>query len=272
MSKPSTWQRIRRIWVFTGIAVSVGFVGWCLVAYRATSDARAAAVSDARIEVSHEDGFMRFTLSSATQRVPAGLVFFAGSLVDPRAYAPMARAIAAAGFPVILMELPRRGAFGGADSPQLLAHTLDAIHADDRASRWLLGGHSRGAVVATKMADNLQRIGAMSLAGLVLVGTTHPRDIDLSGFAYPVTKIVGTNDGVAPLAKSEANRTLLPANATWVRIEGGNHSQFGYYGFQPLDHFATITRDEQQQQTVNAILDALRAAGELPRYGIPPRP
>lgn len=271
MSTRSTWQRIRRIWVFTGIAVTVAFVAWCAVAYRATPDARAAAESDSRVTVTREDGLMQFTLASATQRVPAGLVFFAGSLVDPVAYAPMARAIAAAGFPVILVELPRRGAFGGADSPQLMEHTLDAIHADMRANRWLIGGHSRGAVVATKLASSLQAIGAISLAGMVLVGTTHPRDIDMSGFVYPVTKIVGTNDGIAPLAKSEANRHLLPTTTTWVRIEGGNHSQFGSYGFQPLDHFATITRDEQQQQTVNAILDALRAAGELPPFVIPSR-
>jgi pimeloyl-ACP methyl ester carboxylesterase len=273
MNTRSKFQRIRRIWAVVGITVTIVFVVWSVWAYRATPNAKAAAESDSRVTVTHEEeGFMRFTLASATQRVPVGLVFFAGSLVDPVAYAPMARAIAAAGFPVILVPLPRRGAFGGADSPLLKQHTLDAIHADERANRWLIGGHSRGAVVATNFAADLQGFGAISLAGLVLVGTTHPRDIDMSGFRYPVTKIIGSNDGIAPEAKSEANRKLLPPHTTWVRIEGGNHSQFGWYGFQPFDHWATITRDEQQQQLVNAILAALREAGELPRFTIPAKP
>lgn len=273
MRARSILQRIRRIWITAGVSVTVLFVVWCLWAYRATPNAKAAAESDARVIVTHEDdGIMRFTLASATQRVPVGLVFFAGALVDPLAYAPLARAIATAGFPVILVPLPRRGTFGGADSPLLIEQALDAIHSDERANRWLIGGHSRGAVVAIKMASELQALGAVSLAGLVLVGTTHPRDVDLSEFRYHVTKIVGSNDGIAPLAKAEANRALLPLHTTWVRIEGGNHSQFGWYGFQPFDHRATITRDEQQQQTVNAILDALRSADELPRYVIPPKP
>ena len=33
----------------------------------------------------------------------------------------------------------------------------------------------------------------------------------------------------------------LPADAQFVVIEGGNHSQFGNYGLQPGDNEATIT-------------------------------
>jgi hypothetical protein len=44
-----------------------------------------------------------------------------------------------------------------------------------------------------------------------------------------------------------------------VRIDGGNHSQFGSYGFQPGDWPATISRAEQQRLTREATLEMLRS-------------
>jgi hypothetical protein len=43
----------------------------------------------------------------------------------------------------------------------------------------------------------------------------------------------------------------------WVPIEGGNHAQFGYYGPQPGDSPATISREEQQAQAVDATVALL---------------
>ena len=97
---------------------------------------------------------------------------------------------------------------------------------------------------------------------MLLVGTTHPRDVDLSTLKWPVTKVVGTNDGIAPITAVDANRALLPAATHWVRIKGGNHSQFGWYGFQPLDHFAGTTREAQHEQLIQAVVDALRRSGQ----------
>jgi alpha-beta hydrolase superfamily lysophospholipase len=180
-------------------------------------------------------------------------VFFPGALVDPAAYAPLARAVAVAGYTVMIMELPRRGAFGGADDPALLSRT--AREMQTAGGRWVVAGHSRGAVVASAFAARHPSI----LAGLVLIGTTHPRDVDLSTLTIPVTKVVGTDDGIAPERKSEETRHLLPAHTRWVRIEGGNHSQFGWYGFQPFDGFAGISAGEQRSQMIAAVLDVIRA-------------
>ncbi len=57
------------------------------------------------------------------------------------------------------------------------------------------------------------------------------------------TKVFGTEDQVAKQSQSEANKKLLPATTTWVRVEGGNHAQFGWYGGQPGDGKAKISRD-----------------------------
>lgn len=52
-------------------------------------------------------------------------------------------------------------------------------------------------------------------------------------------------------------RTLasnLPPHTRFVEIKGGNHAQFGYYGFQLGDHRATIPREQQQAELLRAIL------------------
>ena len=40
-----------------------------------------------------------------------------------------------------------------------------------------------------------------------------------------------------------------------LEIVGGNHAYFGNYGEQKGDGTAIITREEQQEQTVDAMLD-----------------
>jgi len=91
------------------------------------------------------------------------------------------------------------------------------------------------------------------------LGTTHPRDIDLSEIDIPVLKIYGTNDGVASPRKVQNNRSKLPSSANLVAIEGGNHSQFGYYGSQLGDNSADISREQQQEMILNEILQFIRA-------------
>ena len=49
----------------------------------------------------------------------------------------------------------------------------------------------------------------------------------------------------------------MPADYAEVCIEGGNHAQFGNYGEQKDDHAADISREEQQAQTLDAILDMI---------------
>lgn len=51
-----------------------------------------------------------------------------------------------------------------------------------------------------------------------------------------------------------ANRRYLPSDARMIRIEGGNHAQFGWYGFQLGDQAATIARIEQQQIILATLL------------------
>ena len=95
--------------------------------------------------------------------------------------------------------------------------------------------------------------------GLILIGTSHPKEdaFDLSNTTLSVTKIYASNDGLASMEEVQANAIYLPDNTNWVLIDGGNHSQFGYYGAQLGDNAATISREEQQKLTLEAILTVL---------------
>jgi pimeloyl-ACP methyl ester carboxylesterase len=255
MNRRQIWQGIRRVWITVGLSATVIFVAWSLVAYRASAAARLTVRPDTAVTVTHQDGIWFFgpTRSPASDR-PA-LIFFPGALVEPIAYAPLLRAVATAGFPAYLVELPRRGALGGADDPELRRRFDRVVTGSSAPRAWVIAGHSRGAVVAATLAAERHD----GFAGLVLIGTSHPRDVDLSALRVGVTKIVGTRDGVARPGDVEANRHKLPDETRWVWIEGGNHSQFGWYGFQPGDRRPAIDATAQRAQMTNAVIDALRS-------------
>lgn len=254
--KRSVGAVIRKIWVTVGLLATLGFVVWSLIAYRASGEARASLESDSAVNVMHEDGVWHFAPAPGGAAGTVGLVFFPGALVDPIAYAPLARAAAQAGFAAWIVGLPRRGVFGGADDPAVEARMRRVLNAPGAPGHWVVAGHSRGAVVASRVAANPPQ----GFAGLLLIGTSHPRDVDLSGLAVPVTKIVGTRDGLASPGEVEANRAKLPASTRWIWIEGGNHSQFGWYGFQPLDRRATVDASEQRAEMIGGTVETLRLA------------
>ena len=146
---------------------------------------------------------------------------------------------------MLLVELPRRGAFGGADGPEVFARARAAAASRPNVSRWVVAGHSRGGVVAAQVV----RDGFPGLAGAVLIGTPTRAIFPSPPRAIPMTRVFGTRDTVADVEKLERTRANLPPSTRVIPIDGGNHSQFGHYGFQPGDWPATISREAQQAIT-----------------------
>lgn len=260
MKSRNVWRVIRRVWITVGLGATVLFVAWSLLAYRASEFAKAAARRTQAVQVSRVDGVWTFAPrgAAASDRV---LVFFPGALVDPRAYAPLAQHAARQGFRALIIELPRRGAFGGADSPELRLRVQRAFASLGDSASIIVGGHSRGAVVASSVAAERRH----RMDGLVLIGSSHPRDVDLSGLPIPVTKIVGTRDGLASPDEVRQNAHLLPPHTRWIWIEGGNHSQFGWYGFQPMDRRARIPAAQQRNIMARGVMDLMQAQADA-RY------
>lgn len=260
MVKGSRWKTIRRVWIISGITFTILFNGWMLFSSRAQGfDKKKILSSDGRVRVEERSGEIVF--EPVAGRAPAGLIFFPGAMVDPKAYAPLMRKVAEGGYEAVIVELPLRQAPLESQEVEVVERARLLMERDGSSRRWVISGHSRGGVIACRVAATHPSLPA----AMVLMGTSHPVERDLSGLRFPVTKIYATNDGLATVEKVDANRGMLPAATRWVKIEGGNHAQFGWYGRQFRDNPATISREEQQARTVETLLGVLReVSGKAP--------
>jgi len=247
MTGTEIWKRIRITWAILGTTATATLLVWSWLAYRPRAEAQQALAPQGGLGIERVDHGWCFTPATPAREV--GLLFIPGALVDPVAYAPLVRKAAEAGHVGLLMELPRRGALGGAEGPEVIERALRLMDQHPKVRRWVLAGHSLGGAIASRLA----RDAPGRYAALALLGTSHPKNFTLADLKVPVLKVWATRDGFATPKRVEATRGNLPTSTRWISIEGGNHSQFGYYGFQPGDSRATISR-QAQQVTVQANL------------------
>lgn len=243
------WKIVRILWVTFGIL----FILWMANSFRARGFDKSILESDSKVAVAETSRFISFRPNASSQ--PVGLIFFPGGMVQPEAYAPMLRTIAEQGYSIFIVKLPFGSAPLKSQEADVINQALEIISSNESIQHWFVGGHSRGAAIASRFA---YAHGA-SFDGLILIGTSHPKEqaFDLSDSTLAVTKIYASNDGLASPDEVKDNAIYLPANTTWVLIEGGNHSQFGYFGKLLFDNPATISREQQQELTIDAILSAL---------------
>jgi hypothetical protein len=242
-------SRLKKLWwllIVVPVLAAAGFVVWAERTLPPMPDALSALESDGSVQVATE----RWLVFSPVSPEPhTGLILYPGGRVDPHSYAPTARAIAASGYVVVIVPMPLNLAIFGSGA------AADVIAAYPEITTWAIGGHSLGGAMAARFAfghsDQVQ--------GLILWAAYPDSSNDLSDRTLPVTSIYGTLDGLATTEKIDASRALLPGTTEWVAIEGGNHAQFGWYGPQSGDNPATITREEQQTQVVEATLRLLQS-------------
>ena len=224
----------------------IGFLAWGLIIPKPMPEALIALQSDSDVTVTTEP----WLVFQPTDQVPTtGFIIYPGGRVDPRAYAPIAHSIAAQGYLVVIVPMPLNLAVFGANRAASVIQTYPDIQ------YWVIGGHSLGGSMAALYADKHRD----QINGLVLWASYPASSNDLSDSNTKVLSIFGTQDGLATKDKIDASRELLPADTTWVPIEGGNHGQFGWYGDQPGDNPATISRQDQQAQIIQATLDFLKS-------------
>jgi pimeloyl-ACP methyl ester carboxylesterase len=246
--KKPAWRR----WVHYGFVLWAVFViTWLANSYRTRGVPDSTLRSSPAVSVTDGAAALEFLPTSSNDK-PA-LLFFCGSGVSAHAYAPLLRPIAEAGHPVFVVKLPYRFAPLEPHKQAAVQRVFDMRAAHPEISHWVISGHSLGGALACRVVQ----ADPNAFSAMVLVGTTHPKQDDLSSFPLPVTKVYASHDGVAPPDRTLANRGLLPNDTQWVEIPGGNHSQFGHYGRQLRDGKPTISREAQQAATRSAILDAL---------------
>ncbi len=168
-------------------------------------------------------------------------IFYPGAKVEYTAYLPMLVSLAEKNIDCFLVKMPGNLAiFGQAKAGRILKE-YDYPH-------WLLGGHSLGGAMAASYAAKE----ADAFDGLILLAAYPTKD--LSGQSLSVLSVYGSEDGVLNREKLEEGRSLMPAAYTELVIEGGNHAGFGNYGKQKGDGEASLSSEEQQKQTIEAIL------------------
>jgi pimeloyl-ACP methyl ester carboxylesterase len=229
----------------------IGFLAWGLIIHKPMPEALAAMQTDSQVTVTTEP----WLVFQPTDQIPTtGLIIYPGGRVDPRAYAPIAHSIAAQGYLVVIVPMPLNLAVFGAN------RAASVIQAYPDIQHWVIGGHSLGGSMAALYADKHRD----QINSLVLWASYPASSNNLSDSIIKVASIYGTQDGLATKDKIDASRELLPADTTWVPIEGGNHGQFGWYGDQPGDNPATISRQDQQSQIIQATLDLLESVQTNP--------
>lgn len=241
-------KRIRRVWATFGV-LAMAALAW---SYEAKGvDAFLTGDSDLRV-MRHPD---HIEFAPRVARQPAELLILPGGMVEPTAYAPLAQAVARAGFRVVVVRYPFLGrhALTEGQRREALDRAATLLQRTRPEVRRVVVGHSFGGVLASRLAAERPEL----LDALVLIGTTHPRDVDLSRTGLRVTKVLATRDGIAPPARAREFARLLPEDARWVEIEGGNHAGFAHYGPQLGDRRATIGRDAQQRRVVEVLLGEL---------------
>ncbi|NTU61833.1 MAG: alpha/beta hydrolase [Chloroflexi bacterium] len=213
----------------------IGFLAWTRIArYPAFPEAAALAQT-----AQTPQGWYVFQPAQPTD---TGFIFYPGGLVDPAAYAPLMKSLADQGIMSVIVPMPLDLAVFGVNRAN------DVLAAYPEIDHWIIGGHSLGGSMAAQyVKDN-----PTNVEGLAFLAAYPAANVDLSQLPIDVASLYGTLDGVAGDVFDES-LSRLPAGTPLVVIEGGNHAQYGNYGPQAGDGVATISREEQQQQTATAI-------------------
>lgn len=171
---------------------------------------------------------------------PIGMIFYPGGKVEAIAYMPLLMQLADQGVRPVLVEMPGNLAVLDINAAE------DVFSMYQEIEHWYIAGHSLGGAMASQyMEKNHDKVD-----GLILLG------------AYPVNNapvdtlvIYGTHDLLLDLEQ------VAKADQVY-EIKDGNHAYFGDYGEQEGDGKARISREQQQEETVNRIIDLIKKLEE----------
>ena len=241
-------QRVRRgivgtivVLVVVVVLAVVALLFYANMVMRGERSAAIDAWENPAVSITSTDDSIIMTPTGTASR--QGLVFIPGAKVDPYAYMyKLSGIVEETGLIVVITKPTLNLAFF--DQRPLSAFIDGVAGVDD----WFVGGHSLGGVRACQLADTPD---APKVSGLVLFGSYCATD--LSGTTLEVLSIGGQNDGLSTPSKIAAASDNLPADTTFVEIEGLNHAGFGDYGTQSGDGVTTLTSAQQRAEITRAL-------------------
>ncbi len=183
----------------------------------------------------------------------AGFIIYPGGLVDVRAYAVVARALAEAGYLVALVPMPDCLVIFDIGRADAVIDNYPGI------TTWAMGGHSFAATGVCWYVYNKGGTfkNSSKINALVLWAGFPDASQPLTGKPVKVLCMWGTRDPGTTEEDINAAKPTMPPDTYYIPIEGANHSQFGWYGEDEddydfrgegaggLDNIADISRQMQ---------------------------
>lgn len=246
-SKVTSWKK----WlVGLGIVILLLFVSGYIFLRLNTYEASQEANDLLKHESVSQDGDW---ITVTPDEIDGQIVFYQGGLVESAAYLPLAKMLSEEGYQVFIPEMPLNLAILDTD-------IIDEIIAANPSEKgWWLAGHSLGGASASIYTkENTEMI-----EGVIFLAAYPSDNSDLSDSGLGVLSIAGSLDGIINTEQYEETKALLPEDTLYNEIEGGNHSNFGSYGFQEGDSKSEMSREEQQEETVQVISDFLKNRSEV---------
>lgn len=229
------WKKIL-VWIMALIiTAAAGFLVYASDYYRADAVA-AGLLKDPSVTVETDR-----VVVSPEGDTDTALIFYPGAKVEYTAYLPLLKEITEeSGITAILVKMPFNLAIFDADAAEGIMAEYPGIR------HWYAGGHSMGGAMASDFASkHPEKVQGLILMGAYLYGS-YPEDRTLTVYGS--------------LNTSVAEKVDYTENV--IIIAGGNHAQFGNYGPQRGDAAASISAEEQQSITVDAVAEFLKEKTE----------
>lgn len=230
-------SRLKKVLIRTGVGIFVAlflavvaFYIYTLDFYKADEMARNISITK-----TYENYFV-FS-PDAENDLNTGFIMYPGGKVESLAYAPLMKKLSDSGVTAVLVEMPfNLAVFDTAAADGIRAELKDI-------DNWFIGGHSLGGAMASSYLDRTD----YEYMGLILLGAYPLGEVRL-----PMLALVGSEDGII-------NQDRLQDLKNPTIIQGGNHGNFGNYGFQKGDGKGSLTRTLQQNITVEEILKFIQS-------------
>ncbi|ANE46064.1 alpha/beta hydrolase [Paenibacillus swuensis] len=213
--------------------------------YEPSAEAVRAMQSGEGVTVTNESKMIRFEPEKPNG---TSIIYYPGALVKPASYATYARELAQDGYRTFIVKMPMNLAIIDADRADAVVEASKG-----ETKRFIIGGHSLGGTMAARYAAKHPEI----MKGVFFMASYPESKGDLAKVNMPVLSVTGSKDGVLNRDKYDTSKSLLPADAVFYEVEGGNHALFGSYGAQKGDQPASITPEEQLQSVTDMMLSWL---------------
>lgn len=222
----SLWRRVLLVLCLVLVLLGGGFF-WYVSDYYRAEDVAVTVLAQGQ-NLTTEDNL---TILSPSTPSDTAVIFYPGAKVEAIAYLPLLDQIRQTGVTCILVDMPFHMAIFDSNAAQ------DVMERFPDVAHWYVAGHSMGGAMASQFAANHPD----EVDGLILLGAYIYGD-------YPPEKTLTVYGSL-----NQSVEDHLDYTENVVEIQGGNHAQFGNYGPQKGDAEATISAQEQQKQTVEAI-------------------